>query len=478
MRKFGLSLILVIFPLLSAQAQFQSPDAYSARRDAVYDAIGDGIAIVPGSEGDGDHVARQRSHLLYLAGAEEPNAYLVLDGKARRSYLFVPSRTQFAPGQFPTADRDAYREAAWNKVLRRLQPGTAAADETGLDNVLPLDDFWEVVKPLASRANRIFVDYDAAEIWAPAPLGPTHSSSWQVAAAMRKAIPETDIENLAPLLHEMRLIKDVEEIEAMQRSAFITAEGINEIMRTLRPGQTEREIAGYLEYIWKKIGAQRVNFDSIVQTGPNSMIFYPLAWEKYDSYTRTTESGDLLFLDVGAEFDFYAADLCRTIPVSGKYTAVQRKYYDMVLEASDAAIAATRPGVEMLDVVRAAAAVFKKYGLDQYEDVSALGEDNVWGILPSPSHYINDGGGMIRGIRGLGHQIGLAAIDRSEPNPVLRPGMVFTVEPKLYVTEYGFGIMLEDEVLVTEDGARVLSLHSPRTADAIEAMMRSAGSQK
>lgn len=473
MRKISLLLTLVMLPFMSVQAQFLSPDAYSARRAAVYDAIGDGIAIIPGAAGDGDHVLRQRTHLLYLAGAEETNAYLVLDGKARRSYLFVPERAQFAPGQYPTPDKDAFREAAWNRSLRRLIPGSAAADETGLDDVLALDKFWEIVGPLASRAEKIFVDYDDTEIWAPPPLGPAHSASWQVAEALRAAVPETDVENLAPIIHKMRLIKDGEEVLAMKRSAYATAEGINAIMRTLQPGQTEREIAGYLEYVWKKNGAQRVNFDSIVQTGPHSMVFYPLEWEKYDAYTQTTRSGDLLFLDVGAEYDFYASDLCRTIPVSGKFTAIQRKYYEIVLEAADAAIAATRPGVRLLEVVKAAAAVYKKHGLDQYEDITTMGVENVWGVLPSPTHYINNNGGMVRGVRGLGHQIGLAAIDFGAGlNPVLVPGMVFTVEPKLYVTEHGFGIMIEDEILVTETGAEVLSLHAPRTVDAIEAMMR------
>jgi len=472
--KIAASLILlVILPYTAVQAQFLSPETYNARREAVYDAIGDSIAIVPGAEGDGDHVLRQRTHLIYLAGTEEPNAYLVLDGKERRSYLFVPERTQFVPGQYPTPNRDAFREAAWNKPLRRLVPGRKAADETGLDDVLALDKFWEVVAPLAGRVDKVFVDYDDSEIWAPPPLGPARSASWQVAESMRKAVPETDIENLAPLLHKMRLIKDDEEVAAMKRSAYATAEGINAIMRTLQPGQTEREIAGYLEYVWKKNGAQRVNFDSIVQTGPNSMVFYPLDWELYDSYTRVTESGDLLFLDVGAEYDFYASDLCRTLPVSGKFTALQRKYYDIVLEAADAAIAATRPGIEMLEVVRAAASVYKKYGLDEYENIEAMGIENVWGVLPSPTYYVNNDGGMVRGVRGLGHQIGLAAIDfGAGPNPVLEPGMVFTIEPKLYVTEHGFGIMIEDEILVTETGAEVLSLHAPRTADAIEAMMR------
>jgi len=472
MHRVWLVVPLAVLTFSAAEAQFFFPDVYRARREAVFDAIGDGLAVVPGGEGDGDHVARQRVHLLYLAGAEEPNAYLVLDGKTRRSHLFVPARTQFAAGQFPTADRDKFRDARWNRPLRRLLPGEAAKVESGLDSVRAIDEFWDVVEPLASQAERIFVDYDAGEIWAPPPLGPTHSASWQIAEAMRAAVPGAEIENLAPILQKMRLVKGPEEIEAMKRVAFITAEGIAEVMRTLRPGQTEREIAGFLDYVWKKNGAQRVNFDSIVQSGPNSMVFYPLPWEKYDTYARRVESGDLLFLDVGAEHDFYASDLCRTIPVSGTFSAVQRKYYDMVVEAADAAIAATRPGVELLDVVRAAAEVFKKHGLDRYEDVVSMGVDHVWGVLPSPTHYINNEGGMIRGVRGLGHQIGLSAIDRAEPNPVLVPGMVFTVEPKLYVTAHGFGIMIEDEVLVTSDGAEVLSLHSPRTADAIERMMR------
>ena len=465
----------VLFALLGSvsftEAQFFSPDVYRERRDALFEKLGGALAVVPGLEGDGDHVLRQRLNLVYLAGVEEPNAYLVLDGKTRTSHLFLPDRTQFAPGQFPTPDRETFREAPWNRPLRKWTPGAKAAAGTGIDEVHALDSFWDVVGPLARKADRILVDYTEGEAWAPAPLGPVHSATWQVADRLRQAVPGKSVENLAPLIQRMRLVKDAHEIEAMESAATFTCEGINEVMRTLGPGQTEREIAGFLDYVWKKEGAQRVNFDSIVQTGPNSMVFYPLPWEQYDTYTRKTAAGDLLFLDVGAEHDFYASDVCRTIPVSGKFTVVQRKYYDIVLEAADAAIAATRPGATTLDVVRAAAEVYKKHGLDRYEDVKAIGIDHVWGVLPSPTHYIVNEGVMIRGVRGLGHHIVMAAIDRAPPNVTLEPGMVFTVEPKLYVTEHGFGIMIEDEVLVTEDGAKNLSLHSPRTAEAIEAMM-------
>src|SRR6185436_5926582 len=136
------------------------------------------------------------------------------------------------------------------------------------------------------------------------------------------------------------------------------------------------EAAGLLEYEWKRLGSPRAAFAPIIGSGPNAMTFFTLMGERYDAVNRVMRAGDLLFVDYGAaEVRGYGSDVCRTLPVSGRFTAEQRKYYDIVLEAQEAAIAQLKPGVMMLDVIKAAAAVFRKHGLEKYENVAEMGVD-------------------------------------------------------------------------------------------------------
>ena len=189
--------------------------------------------------------------------------------------------------------------------------------------------------------------------------------------------------------------------------------------------------------------------------------------------------GDLLFNDYGAaEVRRYASDICRTIPVSGTFSPSQRKYYDIVLEAHDAAISTIAPGVRMLDVIRAAAQVFRAHGLERYEEIATMGADKVWGIMPSPTHYLARNGGIITctrfggGVRDLGHHIGLDATDSRDWSEPLAAGMVVTIEPKIYIPALGIAIMIEDMILVTATGSENLSAAAPTRATEVERMMR------
>jgi Xaa-Pro aminopeptidase len=193
-------------------------------------------------------------------------------------------------------------------------------------------------------------------------------------------------------------------------------------------------------------------------------------------------NGELLYIDYGAaEVDMYAADICRTFPVSGRFTPEQRRYYEIVLEAMDAALAEIRPGVMMIDVIRAAAGVFRAHGLEPGEDIARMGPDRVWGIMPSPTYWLakngeltNYSGARGTGVRDLGHHVGLEALDSRDYSTPLVPGMVFTVEPKIYIPDAGIAIMIEDMILVTEDGYENLSAAAPKTVEEIERLMATA----
>jgi Xaa-Pro aminopeptidase len=200
--------------------------------------------------------------------------------------------------------------------------------------------------------------------------------------------------------------------------------------------------------------------------------------ENYEAVNRKMQSGELLFVDYGAaEYRTYGSDICRTLPVSGRFTPEQRKYYDVVLEAQEAAIAAIKPGVMMLDVIKAAAAVFRKHGLEQFEDPARMGADRVWGVMPSPTHYLARNAGITKytrygaGVRDIGHHVGIDATDSRDWTVPLAPGMVVTIEPKIYIPDKQIAIMIEDMILVTPTGHENLSRAAPKRVVDIEVMM-------
>jgi Xaa-Pro aminopeptidase len=197
----------------------------------------------------------------------------------------------------------------------------------------------------------------------------------------------------------------------------------------------EYELQAVLEFVCRKGGAPRQAFQSIVGSGPNGAILH------YRANRRRFRDGELVLMDVGAEFMGYAADVTRTFPAGGRFTEEQGRLYDLVFAAQEAAIAAVRPGAKVRDVHAAAVEVLAEAGYDH-------------AFLHGTSHFV-----------------GLAVHD-PHPGGPLRPGMVLTVEPGVYLPERGIGIRIEDTVLVTEDGAEVLSGDVPKRRDRIEALMR------
>ena len=279
--------------------------------------------------------------------------------------------------------------------------------------------------------------------------------------SITRHLPGKTFKNVTPLIRRMRLVKDTYEIAALRKAAEISGLGLITVMRNLRAGLNDREIAGLMEYTWKQAGSPRPSFAPVVASGPNSMTFFSLMGERYNSVDHTMRDGELLFIDYGAaEYQTYASDLCRTLPVSGTFTPDQRKYYEIVLEAQEAAIDRIKPGVMMIDAIKAAAEVFHKHGLERYEDIKVMGEDKVWGIMPSPTHYLTRNAGLVPytprgvGVRDLGHHIGLHVHDSRDYSRPLEAGMVVTVEPKIYIPEKQIAIMIEDMVLVTPERPR------------------------
>jgi Xaa-Pro aminopeptidase len=250
--------------------------------------------------------------------------------------------------------------------------------------------------------------------------------------------PDLQVRGAGGPLARVRFVKSAEEVARIRRACEVTCAGLREAMRSCKPGMREFELQAVLEYACRRGGAPRQAFPSIVGSGPNATILH------YHANRRRIEDGDLVLMDVGGEVMGYAADVTRTFPANGRFTGEQAAIYDVVLEAQAAAIAAVRPGAGFRDVDQAARDVIQKAG-------------HGGAILHSTSHYVG--------------------LDVHDPGPggALRTGMVLTVEPGIYLPEKGIGVRIEDTVLVTEDGAEVLSPGAPKSRKEIEALMRKKG---
>jgi Xaa-Pro aminopeptidase len=372
-----------------------------ARRAALLERIGEGVAVVRAGTRrsierdypqDSDY--RESNNFFYLTGLEAPGGRLVLVARQRgpdSTILYLPEPEQ--------------AHERWTG--RAPRPGPEASRLSGIPDVRPMPE-----------------------------------DSGRLASGRRRGPPVSDRE-LAAHLADLRQIKDAEEIRRLRRAVGITNESLLEAMGALRPGMYEYELEALIEYGFRRQGAERLGFPSIVGSGPNATILH------YDDNRRRMGEDELVVIDVGAEYGYYSADVTRTLPVSGRFTPRQRQLYELVLGAQQAAIDSVRPGTD----VRALNRIARAY-------------------LQAHSGALCGGSGCDRYfIHGLSHWLGMDVHDPGSFSRPLAPGMVLTVEPGIYLPEEGIGIRIEDVVLVTTEGAELLSGSLPRAPDAVERAM-------
>ena len=446
--------------------------AFAARRARVLAHMPPGAVAVLGTapevarNGDSDYPYRHDSHFYYLTGYAEPESVVVLvaaraGGAAARAILFC-------------RQKNVEREI-WDGF--RHGPDAARA-AFGFDEAHPIEDLDDVITGLLADAPALYCAL------ARNPALDAQIKLWlgNVRRMARTGVtPPASAVDLLPLLDEMRLIKDDGERATMLRAATISAHAHARAMRASRAGMYEYEIEAELLYAFRRGGAQAPAYNSIVAAGANACVLH------YSANNAQTRDGDLVLIDAGCELDGYASDITRTYPVNGRYTAPQKRLYELVLAAQSAALAAIAPGLPYSGAHEAALRVLSEGMLE----LGLLKKDVHGGVddVIANKHY------MRFYMHGTGHWLGMDVHDvglyrdvntAGKPSRALRDGMVLTVEPGIYVRpaddvprEYwNTGIRIEDDVLVTADGHAILSAAAPKTVAEIEATMREAGATR
>lgn len=423
------------------------------RRQLMRMAGPDSILIIPAAQQkvrshDTHYPYRQDSDFWYLTGFDEPEAVLVL----------VPGRAAGEVLMF-CRERDPEREA-WDGA--RLGP-EGAVDQLGMDDAYPYDDMDEILPCLIEGRSRVYyhfgrdTDFDLILI------------GWvkRVRALAKQASQSPhEFQELGHLLHDLRLFKSAGERRLMAESARIAALAHVDAMRATRPGMYEYEIEAELLYRFHRSGAVS-SYEPIVGSGANACVLH------YCTNRAQMRDGDLLLIDAGAEVQGYASDITRTFPVNGRFTTAQRALYDLVLAAHTAAFEIVRPGVSW-SVIHETAVEVLTDGLLRL----GLLKGSLKKCLKEHSYrrfYMHKTGHWL----GLDvHDVGDYRIDGEYR--LLEPDMAFTIEPGLYIPTdaagvaakwRGIGIRIEDDVIVTKQGAKLLSNGVPRNADEIEALM-------
>lgn len=434
-----LACVLLSVPLTAADlpGAVAEPDSASipakvleGRRAALFDLLEPGIVLIRSAdprdffEHPQDTDFRQNNNFYYLTGLETPGSWLVMfkpETGPGKTVLYLPERNPMSE--------------SWTGP--RLGPGEQAVRRTGIKEVRPVSQFEsDVVNQLASgwalrEYRRLYL-----------PMG-EETAQTQEFVELALASSRTISDVGAPLA-ELRVVKDSVELARLRRAIDITAEAQREAMKAVRPGMYEYELEAVIEYVFHSRGAERVGYPSIVGSGPNSVILH------HDKNRRRMEEGDLVVVDVGAEYGYYTADVTRTFPVSGQFTERQRAIYELVLAAQKAVIDSIRPGIRVAQLEQIARRTMKERS------------NGLCGDATCDRYFVH----------GLGHWIGMDVHDVGGYQRLLEPGMVLTIEPGIYLAGESLGVRIEDDVLVTEDGHEVLSAGAPKGVEEIEALMK------
>ena len=437
------------------EVRSQSQEIFQQRRQKLIDQIGEGIVIMKNSEDNKD--------FYYLTGFSEEDAAFMLIPKSKRPFvMFVTPRNP-----------------SWEIWMGERVGIEGAKDIFGADRAFAIDEFEKKLRNYVMGKKAIYFCFDDDEI----------NEELMKHLHRPESSESRSLKDIRSLIHKMRLIKDEYEIELLQKAIDITCEAHIEVMKAAESGMFEYELEAVIEYVYRKNGSPRPGFSSIVGAGPNSIVLH------YEENNQKTHNGDVVCMDIGAEYGGYTADVTRTIPVNGKFTKEQREIYEAVLRAQEKTIEMVKPGIGLSELQNHTRDFINQelLRLGLITDIESGWQARLW--MP----------------HGTGHWLGLDVHDvgdyrwGDDKGRILEPGMVFTVEPGIYVTERIFdhlselaggqaskeeidafikqvkpvtsrydniGIRIEDDILVTADGHENLSTKAPKKIKDIEKLMK------
>ncbi len=417
--------------------------------------MGDGVALfasapVAPRNHDVEHPYRQDSDLYYLTGFDEPESVLVMTNQhaEHETVLFVRPKKR--------------EREIWDGPRAGVE---GAVERFGADAAFPIEELGKRLPDYLGNVDRLhyrLATNDAAD-----------STLFDCLNLLRRGgrrgvTPPQAIIDPSVHLHEMRLRKSAMELDTMRKAASITREAHLRAMEFARPGMHEYEIDAELIHIYRKHGCERPAYESIVGSGPNATILH------YRAGNRIMNDGELVLIDAGCEYDYYASDVTRTFPVNGTFSSEQRAVYEVVLRAQEAAVSAVKPGVTLEQIhegaIRSITEGLIELGLLTGEIDSLIEEKKYEAFyMHRTSHWL----GMDV------HDVGRYFVDGKQ-RP-LEEGFVLTIEPGLYVAAdaeevderwRGIGVRIEDDVAVTKSGAEVLTADIPKSIDDVEAVCR------
>lgn len=428
---------------------------FAKRRRYLAEQMGENtIAILPSSSikarnRDVDYPFRQDSDFYYLSGFNEPDSVLVI----------IPDRAHGESILF-CRERDPTKEM-WDGFI--MGPDRVN-DFTGIDDAFPISDIDDILPGMIEGTDKVFYSMGLDAQFD----GKVMEWINIIRSKIRSgAHPPGEFVALEHALHELRLFKSAAEIKIMAEAAEISAQAHVEAMKICKPGLSEYHLESIIQHTFANNGARFNAYPSIVGGGDNACILH------YIENKAKLKAGDLVLIDAGCELDCYASDITRTFPVSGEFSLEQRSLYQIVLDAQYAAIAAVKPGNHWNHPHEAAVKVITQ-GLINLGLIDAELDEAIEKELYKPFY-----------MHRTGHWLGLDVHDVGEYKiegewRLLEPGMVLTVEPGIYVSPSnkdvakkwrGIGIRIEDDVLVTKSGCRVLTESVPKEINEIEALM-------
>lgn len=431
-------LLLVTGPSISQTMwKYFSPEDFEARRKKVMEKIGDGVLVLQAAEMTEAYIKfRQDNNFYYLTGVEVPDAVLILDGKRKESILLVPD----------VMSKDI-------KVEAHIQAGEKDAADYKFNRVLSKTYFTNILQRYADNRQPFFLQQSPQEMAEMSrdrcmmirttrlddPWDGRLSKEVNFYNKIKERFPATVINDITPILDDMRWVKDKKEIAVLRECGRIGCLGINEAIKVTRPGIYEYQTIAACDFIYDDNGSAGPAYFAIAASGERGLIWH------YNANNHKLEAGTVLLIDYAPEVNYYVTDITRTWPVQGEFTAEQLKFYNCVREARDAIIASMKPGITMNDMRNVGKEVYKKHGFEKY-----------W------FGYV-------------GHFVGMAVHDVGPYDKPFVEGVVFNVEPILEDKEKKIHIRLEDTIVITATGAENLTPQSPVEPKAIYTLMKEKG---